>query len=453
MNLPNYFLVDLPPAASLSAELIREACQTLRKNRQTYLFHRDTAGMIRILAELGASWLDDQYPFRQAALEEGPETTGFSGPVLRQGLDAFFRQLTETNLRALVEQDLGHFERLDRLVSSEPERRNGIQAVATGPELLFHITAGNLPIPALMSMVLGLLTRSSQFVKCATGAAFIPRLFAHSLYELDPKLGACLEIAQWRGGASDWENLLLAEADCVTATGSDETIQALRRQMPPGTRFLAYGHRISFGFVCREELTPPGAKAWAAKAAHDIAAWDQLGCLSPHVIYVEREGRVSPEQWAEMLAAELARLEKTLPRGPAPLEAAAAIASRRAFYSLRAGASPDTRSWQSEGSTAWTVIYEADPRFQLSCLHRFIYVKGVEHLEEALQGVDALRGKVSTVGLAAGAHRLPELAQRLAMWGVNRVCPLGQMQQPPLTWRHDGRPALGDLVGWTQLEL
>jgi hypothetical protein len=27
------------------------------------------------------------------------------------------------------------------------------------------------------------------------------------------------------------------------------------------------------------------------------------------------------------------------------------------------------------------------------------------------------------------------------------------MQNPPLTWRHDGRPSLGDLVRWTDLEL
>jgi hypothetical protein len=26
------------------------------------------------------------------------------------------------------------------------------------------------------------------------------------------------------------------------------------------------------------------------------------------------------------------------------------------------------------------------------------------------------------------------------------------MQNPPLTWRHDGRPALGDLLTWTDCE-
>ena len=75
--------------------------------------------------------------------------------------------------------------------------------MVTRPEFLVHIAAGNIPNPTLMSIILGLLTRSAQFVKCASGASFLPRLFAHSIYEAEPKLGACLEIAEWRGGNRD----------------------------------------------------------------------------------------------------------------------------------------------------------------------------------------------------------------------------------------------------------
>ncbi len=121
--------------------------------------------------------------------------------------------------------------------------------MVVGPEFLVHIAAGNIPNPTLTSIVFGLLTRSAQFVKCASGSSFLPRLFAHSIYEADPKLGACLEIAEWRGGNAALEDALFAEADCVTATGSDETLAAIRAQLPTKARFLGYGHRVSFGFV------------------------------------------------------------------------------------------------------------------------------------------------------------------------------------------------------------
>ena len=86
------------------------------------------------------------------------------------------------------------------MTATDMERKSSRAAMAVGPEFLVHIAAGNIPNPTWMSIVLGLLARSAQFVKCASGSAFLPRLFAHSLYEADPKLGACLEIAEWRGG-------------------------------------------------------------------------------------------------------------------------------------------------------------------------------------------------------------------------------------------------------------
>ena len=453
MNLPNYFLADLPPEAMLSAAMIGEACQTLKRNRERYLAHRSTHSLVKTMSDVGQSWLVPNYPLRKLALERGPAATGFSSATLARGLDSFFKQLTHESFHVLLEQDLGHGHRLDEMVAGEAERKSGRAAIATAPELLAHITAGNLPNPTLAAMVLGVLVRSAQFVKCASGTSLLPRLFAHSLYEVEPKLGACLEVAEWRGGNADLEKALFDEVDCVTATGNDETLAAIRHRLPAKARFLGYGHRVSFGFVTGGVLTSLNARKVAGQAAADVTAWNQQGCLSPHVMYVEHGGGVQPEQFAEMLAAELDRREESEPRGELPVEAAAAIASRRSFYEVRAAHSPDTRHWWSRNSTAWTVVYEADPRFQLSCLNRFIYIKGVKDMTEALQNAESVHGQVSTVGLAAPEDREQALATELAHWGVARVCRLGQMQEPPLAWRHDGRPALGDLVRWTDWEL
>ena len=452
MNLPNYFLADLPPEATFSASMIAEGCQTLKRNRERYLAHRSTQHLVRVLSGVGRSWLDEGYPFRKLALEQGPGATGFSWATLRNGLDSFFSELTPEAFSALLEQDLGHGERLDQMCATEAEQKANRAAIATPPELLVHIAAGNLPNPTFMSIILGVLVRSAQFVKCASGGALLPRLFAHSVYDAEPKLGACLEIAEWRGGSPELEKVLFEAADCITATGSDESLDGVRSRVPAKTRLVTYGHRVSFGYVAREVLSGLNARKVIKRAATDVVAWNQLGCLSPHVFYVQDGGAISPEQFAEALAEELEQCEANEPRGDLPVEAAATIASRRSFYEVRAAHSPETRHWCSKNSTAWTVVYEADPRFQVSCLNRFIYVKGVKDLTEALQSADPVRGRVSTVGLAAPEHTMQELATELARWGATRVCSLGRMQRPPLTWRHDGRPPLGDLISWTDWE-
>lgn len=448
MNLPNYFIADLPPGATLSPAMIAEACLTLKRNREHYLATRSTEDIVRLLARVADNWLDAEYPFRKLALADGPGQTGFGRATIERGLDGFFRQLTRENLRVWLVQELGDEARLDQFRAASGGTR---PAIVTGPDLLVHIAAGNVPNPAWTGLVLGLLARSAQFIKCGSGASYLPRLFAHSLYDADHKLGACLELAEWPGGQKALEDVLFTEADCVLATGSDETLAAIRGRLPARTRFVGHGHRVSFGFIAADVLFGRSARRIAAAAADDVAAWNQLGCLSPHVFYVQSGGEVGPEQFAQWLAGELEIREATEPRGEVPTDVAAAIASRRAIYEVRAAHSPETQLWQSQGSTAWTVVCESDARFAVSCLHRFVYVKKVADLTEALHGADAVRNQVSTVALAAEAGQT-DLATQLARWGATRICPVGQLQNPLLGWRHDGRPSLGDLVTWTDWE-
>ena len=152
----------------------------------------------------------------------------------------------------------------------------------------------------MMEMVLGLLAHSAQFVKCASGPAFVPRMFAHSLYDADRKLGACMEVAEWKGGMDSLDAALFAECDCVVAMGSDETLAAIGGKIPPAARFLGYGTRVSFGYVTREALRQ--TQSVVKRAAADVTAWNQCGCLSPHVIYVEEGGAVNGETFADLLA-------------------------------------------------------------------------------------------------------------------------------------------------------
>src|SRR6267142_2704945 len=398
MNLPNYFLADLPQEATLTPTMITEACQTLKRNRERYLANRSTQSIVAVLCNVAKDWLTTDFEFRKLALDQGPKATGFSRETLASGLDAFFKELTKENFEALLEQDLGNAQRLDQFVATELEQKSNRAAVATGPEFIAHITAGNLPCPALMSIVLGMLVRSAQFVKCASGTSFLPRLFAHSIHQADSKLAACLEIAEWRG-KSNADSAPRPNSNASLATASTQQRAEVKR--PITAR------------VVNEELT---------------------NALFEHADCVTATGT-----------------DETL---------ASKIASRRSFYETRAAyfhtnTMPDypaTRLWKSENSTAWTVVYEADPRFQMSCLNRFIYVKGVTNLMEMLQNADSVRGKVSTVGLAAPQDKVQGLAIELARWGVTRVCPLGRMQRSPLTWRHDGRPALGELLRWTDYE-
>ncbi len=451
--LPDYFLADLPAEAVLTPSIVAEACDTLRRNCRRYLQERSTESLLRTLGLVAEKWLDADYPIRRLALEQGVRQSGFPLPTIQKGLEGLFREMTPENLNRLVLQDLGHVRRLDHPAANEAESRTGRKSLAVGPELIAHVTGGAIPNPAITSMVLGLLARSAQFIKCARRTSFLPHLFAHSIYETDPKLGSCLEIAEWKGGNEALERPLLREADYVTVTGSDETIEALQARVPHGTRFLPYGHRVSFAYATKAGLEDCSPAALADRIVEDVAHWNQSGCLSPHVVYAEKGTRPGPDRLAQTIAEAMERRERTEPRGEVSERTAAMIANQRRLYAIRAANSRDTLIWASRDSTAWTVVFDPDPRFQKSCQNRFLYVKAVDGLADALAGAGEVRGKVSCVGLCASPQEAPALVKRLARWGVTRICPPGKMQQPSIAWRHDGRPSLGDLITWTDWEL
>src|SRR4051812_3676438 len=107
MNLPNYFLADLPPDATLTAALVGDACQSLKHNREKYLVGRSTQALVEMLCGVAENWLQPGYPFRKLALDNGPVATGFSRGTLANGLDNFFKEFTPEKFNALLVQELG----------------------------------------------------------------------------------------------------------------------------------------------------------------------------------------------------------------------------------------------------------------------------------------------------------------------------------------------------------
>jgi len=240
----------------------------------------------------------------------------------------------------------------------------------------------------------------------------------------------------------------LAEADAVIAYGDDDTIATLRRLAPARAQFLGYGHKFSFGVVAREAMNVRDLPALAEAAAFDASVYDQQGCLSPHAFYVEEGGELSPRDFAAALAEAMAAYETRVPRGKLSLEEAARMAKLREHNEFRAATDRRVSVWSSAKGCAWVVVYTDDPVFSLSCLNRFVYVRPATDLFSVPDFVREYASWLSTVGVAPMNDLTRAFAVELAKIVVHRVCPIGQMQRPPLSWHHDGQPNLGHLVRW-----
>lgn len=376
------------------------------------LDQRSIKSIVRSLGKLSSRWLKKDYSYRKKAVQRLRTRSGLSEAMAEALLDLLFKELTEKKLWQLLKAELRDPLVLDGF-RKDPLAQRHVRA--QGPKQILHIFAGNVPNPAIVSFVCGMLVKSANVGKVSSKDPGFLDIYLDSLRSVDAGLARTNSLISSRSAAKE----LIKEADLVVAYGSDEALVEIRKELPQGKPFMGYGHRFSFALYTREVLNKRGTSSLAGKTARDIWMMDQRGCLSPLVLYAEKGGRVRPLFLAELVAEELKKL-----------------------------------------SAGWAVYYEegaAKTRRQVVALpalsgHRVIRVKAFRNETEIYRALSPLRKYLQAAALEAGPSRRPGIADALACLGVNRICRAGRMQSPPLTWHHDGKFNLASWVTWTDLE-
>lgn len=436
--------------ARLDPARLRTQVDALLAARAKHLAERPVDEIVGVIDRVAGRLLDRGDPLRRAAEAALPVVTGYSAPMIRRVLDRMAADWRAERLWELLRAELGEAEVLDRF---RPRAGAAGQTRAFGPELATHIFSGNVPGVAVTSLIRSLLVKAATLGKTAAGEPLLPALFARGIAEQDPGLGACLAVAYWPGGDTELERVALERAGAVVVYGGAEAVAEVRARTPATARFVGYGHRLSFGVVAREALDGEDAPSTAARAALDATLFDQQGCVSPHLFYVEEGGAVAPREWAARFAREMGALESVLPRGALTPSEASAIRQLRgeAEFAQMAGENATELHASSRG-TAWTVIFDPDPTFVPSCLNRTVRVKPIADLDAVAARVAPLGALLQTVGVAAPPPRAAAFGATMGRLGASRVVPLGRMAWPPPAWHHDGRPPLGELLRWCDLE-
>ena len=435
-------------APRLTTDDLQRICQTLVAARAQLT----EMPLTRIIAAIDATarrLRDPDAPDYDALINAIAAFTGYSTAMAVHVLDRMSTDWLAAPLHRLVHDEFGGPDAIDAFI----ERADGIRARAVAPPLTFHVFSGNVPGVSVTSMVRALLVKSAVLGKSAAGEPFLAARFAQRLAQVDPAIGACLAITYWSGGDLQLEATALQHANAVVHYGAATAIASLRARAPAHVRFIEHGPRISFAIVNAAIVDDEAGGRAARELARAVALFEQQGCVSPQSAYVVGNEAAAARRFAARVASALEDVQREFPRGIIDAAEATAVRELRTNAEFRAIRGENVELWTGE-NLAWTVVLDTAPDFAGTCLNRTLLVKHATAWDDVVAHLRPFGTLLQTVGVAGfESQPLHELATALTDAGATRVTSLADMPWPPVSWHHDGRGPLTELIRWADFEL
>jgi phenylacetate-CoA ligase len=300
--------------------------------------------------------------------------------------------------------------------------------------LVIHVTPANAPLLACCAMLESLLAGNINWLRPSRSDQGLTARLLHALVQSDPSgqlrhYVAVLPVATAQIGR------LCKMANGVSAWGGEAALQAIRQQLPPGCRWIDWGHRISFAY-----LTPDAASPQALDAIVDeVCRLDQQACSSPQWLLVDSDDPGVLESIGGALASSFERRAGQWPALIPTIQEASEITTHSLMTRLSRSFSGVTgQVWSAPG---WRVIWSHDPLLAPSPLFRTLLLKPLPHARLA-QTLLPWRNVLQSCALACGEAQIGELSRRLIAAGVSRIAPVNAIHDGYDGEPHDGVYAL-----------
>ncbi|MFP4272711.1 MAG: acyl-CoA reductase [Halothiobacillaceae bacterium] len=393
-----------------------------------------------VAADRLADDLSGGKPLRERLAALARETN--AGDDVAQMLEGMVAMLRAEALQGKLRAELG-VSRPGELTRIYPQR----QFEAWYPVgCVVHVMPANVFAVAALGLIEGLLVGNVNVVKLSARDSAFAAEFAEALCARDPGGRLCEYIAVVHVASSDTGAMqrLFAQADAISAWGGERAIAAVRAQAPEGARLVAWGHKVSFGYVAAECLADPKARHAALEgAARDTCRLDQQACSSPQTLFVEG-GRAEAEAFAADLAERLRVISPSIP-GQEPDDAEQAELTTVVSIARAEEALGLTRVFEDAEHGRWRVILDERPGLKPSPLFRTLWVKPIQR-EQIVPVLRPMRAWLQTCGLSCGLSSLAPLSRALFAAGITRIARPGEMVDSYLGAPHDGVHALAQLA-------
>lgn len=223
----------------------------------------------------------------------------------------------------------------------------------------------------------------------------------------------------------DWK-----DAPVIVVSGSDETVRAVN-SAAPDSHVVGYGHRVSFAVVDQASVH----RRVIEGLARDTVMWNQSGCFSLRgVVFIGDETAALAfarglaeaihhyeDEWSAADGLTVDELAAAQQRRGVSEFANRVFAARVGWVEMTSG--PLSGRWLAPGA---------------------VQVHAIESAAELERSILLESGGLQ--GVAVSVSDYDAVVAQLEIMGATRICKPGQLQAPPASWPHDGKPNFTSLL-------
>jgi hypothetical protein len=308
-----------------------------------------------------------------------------------------------------------------------------------------HVVAGNSPVISALSIIRNAVLRSDAVIKAPSNDPFTAAAIARTMVDVDARhpITRHLAVAYWKGGDETVEARLYRPRNIekIIAWGGMASVMHVQRYVTPGLELIALDPKRSATIIGPERFAREDTLVEVARrAATDVGALNQLGCVNARVIYVIADGN-SADRLGELIYRELQRLPEPVstPARRFDPELRGSLAGLRdgsEFYRVIGG---------DRGEGAVIVSRLGEPvEFHRALTDRVANVVPLQEVRDVLPRIDA---STQTIGVFPEQLKT-RLRDTLALHSAQRVVSLGYAAAPNVALPQDALEPMRRMARW-----
>ena len=157
-----------------------------------------------------------------------------------------------------------------------------------------HITAGNVPVVAALTIIRAALTKSDCLIKSPSNDPLTANAIARTLIDIDTDhpVTKHVAVAYWKGGDEFMDSQIIrtSRIDKITAWGGMSSVKHIQKYLTPGIDLTALNPKYSMSVIGKEALESEAAMDEAALGVAVLSGFfNQIACSNTRIVYVESE--------------------------------------------------------------------------------------------------------------------------------------------------------------------